>query len=136
MVRRVPAALGLVPLEHGEVSDPQQLEVAVLESAVALGILLSERKTKLSGGRVNAVRLLACLDSAGSFCSFGASDHNHQVFRMRLRKTADFRAGLGERFLQPLDVLEDLGLFAIAEQRLDFVAFLAREFADLGNANR
>ena len=41
------------------------------------------------------------------------------------------RDRLGERLLQPLDVLEDLGVFALAEQRLDLVALFARELADL-----
>ncbi len=55
---------------------------------------------------------------------------------MRFRELANLGNRLRERFLQPLDVLEDFRFFAIAEQRLDFVAFLAREFADLRDDDR
>ena len=62
MMRGIPAAFGLVPLEHGKVGDPEEAEVAVLECAVTLGILLRQRKTQLAGGGVDGIRLLARFD--------------------------------------------------------------------------
>ncbi len=53
-----------------------------------------------------------------------------------MRQLANLRHSLGERLLQPLDVLEDLGFFAVAEHRLDLVALLARELADLRDDDR
>ena len=55
---------------------------------------------------------------------------------MRLCQVANLRNGVGKRFLQPLDVLENFGVFAIAKHRLDLVALFARKFADLGNNDR
>ena len=46
--------LGLVPLEHGEVGDPEEAVVACLvEGAVLGGVLLAEGEAKLSGGGVD-----------------------------------------------------------------------------------
>ena len=115
MVRRVPALLRLVPLEHGEVGDPQQAEVAMLERAVTLGVLLSQREPQLSRSGINCIRLLASLHGIRGFRALCACDHDHQIFGVRLVPARESSQPLGERFLQPLDVLEDLGVFAIAE---------------------
>ena len=51
-------------------------------------------------------------------------------------KLANLRHRTRERFFQPLDVLEDFGFFAVAEQSLDLVALLARELADFRDDDR
>ncbi len=108
----------------------------MLECAVPLGILLPQRQTQLSRGRIDAIGLLAGLGFAGRLGALCAGHDDHQVLRIRLRQLANLRHRVRERLLQSLDVLEDFGLFALAEHRLDLVALLARELADLGNHNR
>src|SRR5437016_5612035 len=53
MVRRVPALLSVVPLEHGEVSDPEKTEIMVsvaglLERFVSGGVFLRQIRTQVA----------------------------------------------------------------------------------------
>ena len=103
----------------------------MLERAVALGIFLPQREAQLSGGRVDGVGLLTRLDRAGRFSALRAGDDDQQVLCIRFCQLANLCDCVREGLFQPLDVLENLGVFAIAEHRLDLVALFARELADL-----
>ena len=48
MVRRIPALLGLVPLEHREVGHPQEMEISLLKCSVLWCICLCEIETKIA----------------------------------------------------------------------------------------
>src|SRR5271154_5989080 len=58
-----PALALLIPLEHGEIGDPEEAEVlariaALLESTMSLSIFLSQRQTQQARGRINSVVML------------------------------------------------------------------------------
>src|SRR5439155_23177148 len=48
MVRRIPALLGLVPLEHREVAHPEEMEISLLKCSVLWCIFLFEIETKIA----------------------------------------------------------------------------------------
>ena len=66
-MRGVPLLLVVVPLEHREICDPEEVKVAGLEALVTVGELLRERQAELPCRRIDE-------------CSGGASARLRTVF--------------------------------------------------------
>ena len=58
MMRRRPALAFLIVFEHGKIRDPEKLELAALEQAVPLGILLREGHSQETRRRIHRAVVL------------------------------------------------------------------------------
>src|SRR5580698_229039 len=83
MVRGHPGLLPFVPLEHGEIRNPQKPVIdsriaSFLENSVLVGILLRQRQSQQSRGRVNR-------EFRRSYFAVGG----HRGLRPSLRRSSD-----------------------------------------------
>ena len=137
MVRGVPAALFFVPLEHGEVGDPQEAEVALVEGAVPLGILLPQREPKLSCGGVDVhTPAGASWQRWPASARFAPATMTSRSSGLGFASSRIFATVSGYDFSSRLMSSKILAILAVAKQQLDVVTLLARQLADLRNDNR
>ena len=101
MMRRVPALVFLVPLEHGKVHDPEEPEFLGIEQFVAIVILLRGEQAQLSA------RLVHGLLGPMSFRLARPGGQQQQVLFGRAGALAYAGHGTGIVPLQPLGIVED-----------------------------
>src|SRR5215469_12825024 len=136
-----PTPAFLVVFEHREIRHPKKSELASLEQAVPFGILMRQRYPQQTGRRIDRMVVLLDLGLHTPFrlvlAWLAITGHDDdQVICLRADFFANLGSGLRKRFLQALEVFEQLGAAAAIEQRLDLVPFLAGQLPDLRDANR
>ncbi len=116
MMRGGPALALFIPLEHGKVRDPKESEIpsriaALLESAVPVGIFLSQRETQQPRSGINRMIVLLDLRLHPAFgfvlCRLAVSSDDHdQVVSFSGDRLANLGRSFREVFLQPLEVFK------------------------------
>ncbi len=101
MVRRVPALVLFVPLEHREVHDPQEFESLRVEQLVPIVVLLRGEQPQLSASLVHRLLRTMPLRLARP------GRHQQQVFVGRTGALAHFGGRFGKVALEPLGVVEN-----------------------------
>ena len=128
MVRRVPAPVLIVPLEHGEVGHPEELEILRVEQFVPVGELLRAVQAQLPAGQVDG--LLGTV--SGGLARPGGQ--HQQIVLAGAGALPHLPHALGIVAVEALGVVVDAQPLFIAE-RLHLVALLAAGRAGIGNVD-
>src|SRR5690242_12313716 len=131
MMRSVPALVCLIPLEHREISDPQEPVPALVKREMPVCVLARKLNPKLPGGHENSVIRARCR----FFHLRGSRYQDEEVASRSFGHLAELCHRLRKRLLEALDVVNEARFLALAEEWPVIVALLARELAHSGNSN-
>src|SRR6185437_4417119 len=131
MVRGVPAFLRGIVLKHGEIRNPEHVETTLMKRVVTLSVLARQLHAKLSGCHVDGI----VRAGGGRLPLSRTGDQDEQIVRLSAGHLAYFSHRVRKRFFQSLNVVDHAGVFAVPEEGTVVVALVARELADLWNAD-
>src|SRR5262245_50809001 len=128
-MRGVPAGFFLVPLEHREIDDPQELKILRIEKLGAVVELLRAVETELPTGLVDG------LFGPLPFGLASPGGEDEQVVVARSTTLADAAHGVGIIAVEALGVVIDAEA-ALQSESFDLIALLAARRAGSGNVDR
>src|SRR5712691_1638330 len=129
MVRRIPAMLPFVPLEHRKIDDPQESQIFRVQKLMTVVIFLPRRQPELPGRDQNRFFGALALGLARP------SGEQEQILLGGAGTLANFGHSVRKIALQALGIVVNPQA-ALGAEGFQVVALLAADDAGLGNANR